>query len=145
MLRLRISGAIALLSITPPYRAWGQLYLRVSNPRHMVTFVDCICTIKTAQLFRQLHIQITDVCPRAVRKLARSNRCYPLRRYTNDLQAMKWQKRERAVLFSAPQCPKECCFMSAVLTVGCTDPLIDFRGSVNLDGEKLQFISTNRT
>jgi len=53
-------------------------------------------------------------------------------RFTNDLQAVKWQKRECTVLFSAPQCPKEYSFISAVPIVGYTDPLIDFRGSVSL-------------
>ena len=57
-------------------------------------------------------------------------------RFTNDLQAVKWQKHERTVAVNAPQCPKEYCFLSAVLILGYTDPLIDFRGSVNLDGGK---------
>ena len=135
MLRLRISGAIPLLSITPPYRAQG-LYLRVSNPRPVVTFADCVCTIRTAQLLRQLRIQIIDVCPRAVREPARNNLCGPLRLYTNDLQAVKWQKRERTVLFSAPQCPKECCFFVSRSYLGTHRPVYRFQGVHELGWRK---------
>ena len=53
--------------------------------------------------------------PRAVREPARNNRRGLLRPYTNDFQAVKWQKRERTVLFNAPQCPKECCFYQPFL------------------------------
>jgi hypothetical protein len=110
--------------------------------RPVVTFVDCICwrTIKTAQLFRQLRIPVIVVCPRAVREPASNNRCGPLRRYllpfyknTNDRQVVKWQKRERTVLLSAPNARKCIVLYQPFLIVGYTDPLIDFRGSVNLD------------
>ena len=95
--------------------------------RPVVTFVDSICrpTIKTAQLFRQLRVPVIVVCPPAVREPVRNNRCGPLRRYllpfyknTNDLQVVKWQKRERTVLLSAPNARKSIVLCQPFLIVG---------------------------